>query len=335
MEIIKKLSPPKPSVVYDTYWKFAAERMNIFHQRFQHLPAPWTKDPILSEYKFTNAYRVLDRVSQYLVKNVIPGNQEPKELFFRILLFKIFNKIETWELLQKELGEITFKDYSFDRIDDILTKAMAKKISVFSGAYMMCSGRSKFGYAQKHRNYLKMLNIASHTLPIQLKYKRSLEEVYKSMLRLPMLGEFLAFQFTIDINYSSLTDFSEMDFVAVGPGAKDGIRKCFTDYGDYKPADIVKMMADKQEDEFKRLGLEWKNLFGRPLQLIDCQNLFCETDKYSRVAHPEVQGLQNRTRIKQKYDINAHTPKLEFSTPSPIEFVFPEKWGLKNNQANS
>jgi hypothetical protein len=32
-----------------------------------------------------------------------------------------------------------------------------------------------------------------------------------------------------DLNYSGLTDFSEMEFVMPDPGAKDGIRKCFRD----------------------------------------------------------------------------------------------------------
>lgn len=55
---------------------------------------------------------------------------------------------------------------------------------------------------------------------------------------------------------------------------------------------------------------------GRPLQLIDCQNLFCETDKYARVAHPDVAG--RRSRIKQIFA----------PTASRIEHRYPPKWGL-------
>ncbi len=57
---------------------------------------------------------------------------------------------------------------------------------------------------------------------------------------------------------------------------------------------------------------------GSPLQLIDCQNLFCETDKYARVAHPEVQGISGRTRIKQTY-----RPKS-----NPISLWYPPEWGI-------
>ena len=36
---------------------------------------PLTDDLILREYKFTNSYRASDRVSQYLIKNVIYQNE--------------------------------------------------------------------------------------------------------------------------------------------------------------------------------------------------------------------------------------------------------------------
>jgi alpha-glutamyl/putrescinyl thymine pyrophosphorylase clade 1 len=66
-------------------------------------PGPWTRNAVLAAYKFTNAYRASDRVSQYLIRHVIyradlPNT--PREVFFRILIFKLFNKIATWELLE-------------------------------------------------------------------------------------------------------------------------------------------------------------------------------------------------------------------------------------------
>ena len=40
--------------VYDAYWIFAAKRQEIFFNRFEKKAAPWTDDPILQKYKFTN-----------------------------------------------------------------------------------------------------------------------------------------------------------------------------------------------------------------------------------------------------------------------------------------
>ena len=100
--VLSKRKVPKSNIVYDTYWRFAAERQEIFFRRAKEQSPPWTNDNILNQFKFTNAYRATDRVSQYLIKNVIYfGNQSPKEVFFRILLFKLFNKIETWKSIEK------------------------------------------------------------------------------------------------------------------------------------------------------------------------------------------------------------------------------------------
>ena len=58
---------------YEYYWKFATERQSIFYNRYEN-KAKITNNPILKKYKFTNAYRASDRVSQYLIKEVIYKN---------------------------------------------------------------------------------------------------------------------------------------------------------------------------------------------------------------------------------------------------------------------
>lgn len=321
--IINKRSKPKPSIVYDTYWRFAEERQNIFTKRINQNDYPWTNDPILNQYKFTNVYRATDRVSQYLIKNVIyKGDQSPIEVFFRTILFKIFNRITTWEYLKSELGEILFKDYSFDKYSGLLSDAMNAKVRIYSPAYIMASGRSSFGWEKKHQNHLKLIeSMIKDKVPSKLQQSASMEAAYHLLLTYPTIGEFLAYQFATDINYSCLTNFSEMEFVKAGPGAKDGIMKCFKDFGDYSFEDIIKMMAENQEDEFERLGLDFNYLWGRKLQFIDCQNIFCEVDKYSRMAHPDVQGYSRRTRIKQKFSDQSK---------DSIQFYFPPKWNIND-----
>src|ERR1051325_10092909 len=65
------LRPLRPTVVFTTYWRFAAERQKIFFRRLKKPNPPWTTDPLLQQHKFTNAYRASDRVSQYLIRHVI------------------------------------------------------------------------------------------------------------------------------------------------------------------------------------------------------------------------------------------------------------------------
>lgn len=154
------IAPLKPTTVYDTYWRFAAERQQIFFARLEGRPPPWTEDEILAEFKFTNAYRASDRVSQYLMKRVIYRDDlpaTPEETFFRIMLFKLFNKIETWELLEGELGPLTWAGFGFKKYDRVLTKAMGAGRRIYSAAYIMPSAGS-LGYKRKHRNHLALLD---------------------------------------------------------------------------------------------------------------------------------------------------------------------------------
>ena len=324
--VLSKPSPAKPTKVYDTYWKFAAERQEVFFRKLQNTHGPWTNDAILTKYKFTNAYRASDRVSQYLIKNIIyEGKQKTQEVFFRIILFKTFNKIETWELLIKKLGAITYSEYNFDLYDKILSKNLEKRNPIYSAAYIMSSGRSVFGYSKKHRNHLRLIELMmKDEIPERVVELRSMQELFELLRSYPTIGDFLAYQYAIDINYSELTNFSEMEFIVPGPGAKDGIRKCFSDLGGLNEIDIIQMMVDRQNDEFDRLNISFKTLWGRHLQLVDCQNLFCEVGKYSRIAHPEIQGLSNRKRIKQMY----------VSKSESINYWYPPKWGI-NHLINS
>jgi thymidylate kinase len=316
------IAPLKPTAVYDTYWRFAAERQAIFFRRMEGLPPPWTEDRILATYKFTNPYRASDRVSQYLIRNVIYRDDlasAPDSIFFRVMLFKLFNKIATWESLQSALGPIDWATYSFELYDQVLTRLTDKGTRIYSAAYIIpCSGRES---ERKHRGHLALLErMIANAVPHRLMECRSMQEAFELMKSFPGIGDFLAYQFVTDINYSQLTSFSEMEFVVPGPGALDGIRKCFLDIGSLNEPEIIKFMTERQEQEFARLGLHFNSLWTRPLQLIDCQNLFCEVDKYARVRHPEAQGISGRSRIKQRF-----SPKE--SLPEPW---YPPKWEINS-----
>lgn len=318
------LPRPTPTVVYDTFWRFAHERQRVFFKRLVGVEAPWTTDPILQAHKFTNAYRASDRVSQFLIKNVIySGPQEVDELFFRIILFKLFNKIETWKYLGHALGEISLHTYRYADYDRALSKAMETGRSIYSAAYIMASGGTFFQTARKHQAHLMLLEkMITEEVPRRLSDCKTMERGFEILRSYPMIGNFLAYQLITDVNYSTLTDFSEMEFTVPGPGARDGIQKCFSSLGGWSEADIIRMVADRQESEFARLGLDFQNLWGRPLQLIDIQNLFCEVDKYSRVRHPEFSGISGRVRIKQKFR----------ATESNINYWYPPKWKLSFEQ---
>lgn len=293
----------------------------MYERRLEGELGPWTTNPILASYRFTNVFRAADRVSQYLISEIQyrpDRSQAPAEVFFRTLLFKLFNKIETWEAIERELGSISYQSADFHELDRALERA-SQSGPIYSAAYIMPP--PQLGHARKHTNHLSLLRMMMEDgLPAKIERARSLHAVYGLLAPYPGLGPFLAFQFTIDLNYSTLIQFEEDEFVVAGPGALDGIAKCFEGVGKRSAADVIFEMVDTQEREFRQRNLQFGGLFGRRLKPIDCQNLFCEISKYARVAHPEVAGKANRTRIKQTY--RAHRAPL----PSPR---FPPRWALK------
>lgn len=314
------LRPLKPTVVFTSYWRFAAERQRIFLRRIRGQPGPWTADPILQVHKFTNAYRASDRASQCLIRRVIyDGPTESEETFFRIMLFKLFNRIETWELLTKAFGTVCYGEYSFERYDQVLTAAMVRGEKVYSAAYIMPSGGRGSEFVRKHQMHLRLLErMMTDELPERMSEFKRMAQGFEAFRAYPTIGDFLAYQYVTDINYSPLTSFVEDEFVMPGPGARDGIRKCFSDFGGLTEGEVIKFITERQAACFSAVGVRFPTLWGRPLQLIDCQNLFCEIDKYSRVAHPEISGLSGRTRIKQVFRPSA----------KPLLPWYPPKWGI-------
>ena len=308
------------------YFYFMQERMNIFWRKCDSRnKCAYTDDNILKTYKFTNVYRACDRVSQYLIKEVIYKNidkYKPEDVLLRILIFKIFNKIETWEFLCNELeSNITLDNFNAHKISALLS-ARQQSGPIFNNAYMMTGSHHKYDYLPtKHEKWLTMVEkeFVSKNLFTKILNAVSLEEVYHILNQCSFIGSFLAYQYAIDFNYSPYLNFSEDSFVKAGIGAIRGIKKCFISYGiNYE--DAIYYIKEHLDDLRNMYGYnKFQSLFGHEPTLIDLQNCFCETDKYLRAKIPELKV--DNVRIKQNYK----------ETFSSIDFFFPPKWGLKTD----
>lgn len=309
----------KRQEVFDLYWYFACERQNIFWKKINGDQAPWTHDKILQEYKFCNSYRVNDRVSQYLLKNVIynGNNYNYEDMLFRIILFKLFNKESTWELLSKNFGDILLKNFNTKKYSIVLENAISNGTKIYNDAYISCANKA-FGYDRKHDNHLALLDKMFNIDKMQDKIIKcnTMQDAFNIIKGYPLIGNFMAYQLVTDINYSAFVNWKENEFTVAGPGSLRGIKKCFIDKGTMTNEDIIKYMYMHQDEEFKRLNLNFKRIGNRPLQLIDCQNIFCELDKYCRQALPDLKS--NRTKIKKHY-----APKKD-----KIEYIYPPKWEI-------
>jgi hypothetical protein len=308
----------RPTELFSYLWYFAAERQRILFARIDGRPAPWTSDPILQRYRFTNSYRIADRVSQFLLTHVIYDEpHEVDEIVFRVLLFKLFNKIETWKLLEENLGPLTPSRYSFAEYDRVLSDALESGQRIYSSAYIVPN--PPFGEHRKHGNHLRLIEaMMNDGIASKVCGADTLHDVFQALIAYPSLGPFLAFQLAVDLAYSEVLACSESEFVVPGPGALDGLSKCFADVGQFSGRDVIMWMTDTAREHFDALDIEFPTLYGRDLQPVDIQNLLCEISKYSRVSHPHLAGRSGRTRIKQEFR----------ARQEPVSIRLPPKWGL-------
>ncbi len=312
---------PRPGI-YDLYWQFAFKRHKAFEDRVAGKPAPWSDDPIIRTFKFCNVYRAADRVSQHLIRDVAykVDDSLPEDRIFQILAFRTFSKVDTWTRLEvllnrsPRIGDLI--DGSFEAA---LSRIKAEQGGLYTGAFILCA-TDAFGRQQKHLNHVELFRymFVTNELGQRALASRSLEELYCLLHSFPLMGDFMSYQTAIDLNYSDMFDFSENDFTQPGPGAIRGLKKVFLDLGSYTPSEAIMWMVDRQQHEFERLGLPFGGLWGRPIQAIDAQNLFCETDKYCREAVPELASA--RSRIKARYTQNTQ----------PMRLMFPPKWGIND-----
>lgn len=264
--------------IYDLYWYFACERQNIFWKKLNAKTASWTDDEILQRYKFCNSYQVNDRVSQYLLRNVI---------------------------------------YNGKKYSQVLENAISNEAKIYNDAYISCATKA-FGYNRKHDNHLALLNKMFSVDKIYLKIKeaKTMKDGFNILRKYPLIGDYMAYQLVTDINYSDVVNWQENEFTIAGPGSLRGIKKCFIDKESMSNEDIIRYIYENQDKEFKRLGLNFERIGNRPLQLINCQNIFCELDKYCRQARPELKT--DRTKIKKKY----------IAKNEKINYIYPPKWNI-------
>lgn len=325
---------PNENFLYFLYWM--VERQNIFWKKYNGESAPWTEDEILANHKFTNVYRALDRVSQYLINNVIKEGYSKEDMFWRIMVFKHFNLGETWDLIIDKYGDINSNTDIID-LGNFLAKEMDKGATLYSNAYMMTSAflsgtKGKYCHLKgngwkKHQYYFYIFNE-------ELKKNRgnlenilnseTFEECFTNLSKITSFADFLSYQIVQDLNYTEHFNFDDNSFCAAGLGTIRGINRVFDITGKADYNDIVKWT----HENLPSLFVEYSNKYDIDLSFTplpnhlprvpDISNCFCETSKYLKGINPGTK--LGEKRIKQIYK-NKGFPK--------IDYVFPKKWGVK------
>lgn len=260
-------------------YKFIVARHNIFKQRLQHFPKPWTDDPILKNYRFCNVYRDLDKVSLWIYKNWTIPNQRDKYLWFAMVMARLIN----WPESLQEIGYPTTANMQGRQgfHIGILNNKLKNGIKAFSGAYIVSTnGVEKDKPSYIFQNILQPMWDDRDNPGF---YSKKLQEIYEHLRNYKGMGSFLAGQVIADLKEAPRyqCDPDWWTFAVSGPGSRRGLNRVIG-----RP-----LTAGWNENVWKTKLLELREYINPMIERVDMapldaqnlQNCLCEFDKYERV----------------------------------------------------
>lgn len=257
----------------DRFWAFIKERYEVHLNKERGESKPWTKDPILQQYRFCNVYRELDTVTAWIRENWRKPHKDDPDLWFAMCVARYVN----WPNSLREIGYPV--PWSVARFKQAMINRQIEKKKVFTGAYIVHSLGPKIPYlADKvfSQLWFSRQAIRPHSGDTLAKFFSSLRN-YRGM------GSFMAAQIVADVKYTKpLCDAEDWwEWAAMGPGSARGLNRVLG----YPKLDKWKAegwhvellhLKDAIDQRIKRTDMP-------PIHAQDLQNALCEFDKYERV----------------------------------------------------
>lgn len=282
-----KIAYAEPIINWESVYhfkRFVNDRYSIHKKKdVEKLPQPWTKNPVLKEFKFTNVRREHDRQSKYLIENISTNpNLTLEDKIVNSFMFRAWNN---WDTL-KDFGfpYPAKKIYSPKLKHSILPKfeqlnAAEPNRLWYSNAYRhggtICAW--KFANADREKRPFEFGNdldlgddkyddwepnmplrpfhvgvwLGPERLNIVAKLAKAKNqaEAFKVINSVRGLGEFVAYQIFVDLTYIKEFPFSENEFVIAGPGCKIGLDHIFIDRGGMSYEECIFWLRDEINDE--------------------------------------------------------------------------------------
>jgi hypothetical protein len=273
----------------DQFWYMINERHYIFLKKQAGKPKPWTNDPIMRQYKFTNVFRELDRTTIFVRENIRePLWDDPELLLFNIALFRQTGAVEGWQgIVRRWDAEKQAAKY---------VAAQERGTKVFTGAYMVP------GMFPGAKGNNKVVSLFKYVLQPVWENRRRLVALCRETRSMEALtgalGEFMgwkgnrfmAYEVACDLLYTPLLEgaVDQYTWANPGPGAQRGLSRLYggeinmgRGAGSRDRDTCIKEMKELLRKAPKKLGAHIMN-FGMDVDMRFCENALCEYDKYQR-----------------------------------------------------
>jgi alpha-glutamyl/putrescinyl thymine pyrophosphorylase clade 1 len=269
---------------------YMIERENIRKRKESGAAGPWTDDPILREFSFTNVRRSDDRTTRDLMKNFYGPNRpaaQPGEVLFNCALARFFGKADA----VVEIGWQT--DWDAEAVLSV-ARDLDKQKRLFTGAYVITNnGESCPKVELICRQVLPRVWHNRNRIADAALRENGWHYLVGQLRQLPALGgtgfmaKEIAQDFMLAMNW---TPRDRDTFTPVGKGARRGLNRLYDRAVDYKITSST--IGDERRflQEVRELfAMRHENLTAGfiELQLHDIQFNLCELDKYLRTSSGE------------------------------------------------
>jgi hypothetical protein len=258
------------------YW--IKERYSIYLKRQAGKPKPWTKDPILQQYRFCNVYRELDTVTQWIATNWRAPHHEDTDLWFAMYVARIFNKPETLHAVGYPSPWGTARRRA---LENTIADRRAQGLTVMNSAYMVTTHKHK---APVVGFYCDILDEAwAQRKHVRPRAGDTIQEFYERLSSLRGLASFMSGQVIADVKYveplSRATDW--WAFAASGTGSRRGLNWVFGREFEkgWKEAEWYAALMELKPSVDKFL----EKCSMPPMHAQDLQNCLCELGKMVKV----------------------------------------------------
>lgn len=280
-------SKPCANIEPMLYW--CAERESIRQKKEVGLVPPWTSDEILTTYRFCNMRRRDDRVSRWLVNNLLANinNRFSEWSFIQMVALGRWINWPPTLIVMRDEGLWPRSELNLEEIGEFLDTLDNK---VWTGAYMIRAPSE--GYRGMGKGSFISSIVVGKGLEsvrpalLQAIKDQSLEGTWKALSEALYWGSFMSQQVTSDLSYTPLLRFPRdlFTWAAVGPGSARGFNRLMG----------RSLTTAINETEWLSILIEWRaqiiSKLGpayEDLPLTDVTNVLCEVDKYLRVKNGE------------------------------------------------
>lgn len=289
----------------ERFFGYARERHAVYLRRRADVPRPWTRDPILRTYRFTNIYRELDAVTTWFRERVREPMRDDPRVLPATVIFRWFNRVSTGEVIFSQFcmdGDTPFKrlmdDYGTRRWDPART--LTPYIRTFCGAGPFVTGAytinticARGGRQDKLDGVVDLITQWFEYHPDWYGVARSMLsnegegsiEAFCDWVKSPCLADFMAYEIACDLRYTGLLEraLDQLTWANPGPGAARGLNRV---HGRPVRGAVPRGQAVNEMRELLDLArrVEWPRGDDYPAwEMREVEHTLCEFDKHERV----------------------------------------------------